>query len=61
VVIGKDEYTDEEKEVLKRVLKKFDKFTATEISIYSHNEKLWKHSEIKCKIDIERASELNDL
>jgi uncharacterized phage-associated protein len=61
IVIGKEEYTEEEKEILKRVLKKFDKFTATEISIYSHNEKLWKRGEIKCKIDIERAAELNDL
>lgn len=59
--IGKEGYTENEKEVLNKVLKKFDKVTSTQISDYSHREKLWFNTEMKEIISIERANELNDL
>lgn len=61
IVLSKDDYSAEEKEVLKRVLKKFDKFTATEMSYYSYEEKLWDQESIQGIIEIERAIELHDL
>lgn len=61
IVLGRDDYSAEEKEVLKRVLKKFDKFTATEISSYSYGEKFLDNGNIQDRIEIERAIELHDL
>ncbi|MDF2672824.1 MAG: hypothetical protein K0R09_1089 [Clostridiales bacterium] len=61
IVLSKDDYSTEEKEVLKRVLKKFDKFTATEMSSYSYDEKLWDQGSVHGKIEIESTIELHDL
>lgn len=59
--LAKDDYTDNERDVLKKVLKTFDKVTATEISDYSHKETLWSNTALKEIISVERANELNDL
>lgn len=61
IVLSKDDYSAEEKEVLKRVQKKFDKYTATEISSYSYDEQFWNEGNIQGIIGIERAIELHDL
>lgn len=61
IIIAKDDYTDNERDILKKVLKTFDKVTATEISDYSHKETLWFNTNMKEIISVERANELNDL
>lgn len=61
IVLSKDDYSAEEKEVLKRVLKKFDKLTAAEILSYSNDEQIWNEKNIQGIIEIERALELHDL
>ncbi|QEK12692.1 DUF4065 domain-containing protein [Crassaminicella thermophila] len=53
-------YEEKEKEILKKVLDKFDMYTAAEISDYSHKEDLWLYTELKEEIDIERAIELHE-
>lgn len=59
--ISSKDYNKREKYVLEKILKKFDKFTSTEISDYSHKESLWIKTQIKDVINIERVNELNDL
>lgn len=61
IVLSKEDYNENEKEVLKRVLKKFDSLTAAEISSYSCEEKIWQEENFQGIIDIERALELHDL
>lgn len=61
IVLSREDYSIEEKEVLKRVLKKFDKLTATEILSYSSQEQIWNTDSIQGIIEIERALELHDL
>lgn len=61
IVLSKDDYSAEEKEVLKRVHKKFDKLTSTEMSLHSYDEQFWNEEKIQGIIEIERAIELHDL
>lgn len=61
ILLSKDDYNTEEKDVLKRVLKKFDKLTATEMSLSSYDEQFWSKGNIQGIIEIERAIELHDL
>lgn len=56
-----DQYTKEEQDILPQVLKKFDSYTVSDMSEYSHKESLWLNTGIKNIIDIERADELIEL
>jgi uncharacterized phage-associated protein len=55
-----NEYSDIERNVLNRVLERFNMFTASDISEYSHRESLWKNTPMKQIINLNRASELNE-
>jgi uncharacterized phage-associated protein len=59
--IRENEYTPEEIIIMRKVHARFDKFTAKQISDYSHNETLWKDTSFKEVISIERAYELHDI
>ena len=59
--LNEKEYAQEELAILKKVYSKFDKFSASEISDYSHEETLWSNTMLKQVIDIDRAFELRDL
>lgn len=61
IVLSREDYSTEEKEVLKRVHRKFDKLTAAEMSLYSLEEQFWNKEDIQGIIEIERAIELHDL
>lgn len=60
IILSRECYLPFEIKIMDKVLHKFDKFTAHEISEYSHREPLWKNTILKEKIDISRACELND-
>ena len=53
-------YTSRELKILNKVQEKFKDYTASEISEYSHKEKLWANTELKQVIDVNRANELNE-
>lgn len=53
-------YTEKELFILKRVLNKFKDYTSYDISEYSHKENLWKDTNLKEIIPLEKAGELND-
>lgn len=55
-----ENYTREELLILNRVANQFDKFSASQISEYSHDEPLWINTELKEVIPLERAHELNE-
>lgn len=53
-------YTENEREILEKVIHKFKDHTSGEISDYSHKESLWMNTPHKAVIAIERANELNE-
>lgn len=55
-----ENYTKEELLILNKVANKFDKFSASQISEYSHDEPLWINTNIKEIIPLESANELNE-
>lgn len=55
-----DNYTKEELLILNKVSNYFDKYSASQISEYSHDEPLWINTNLKDVIPLERAYELND-
>lgn len=58
--LNEEAYSSAEEEILNKVNKKFEKYTAADISEYSHQESLWINTELKEKIEITRAKELNE-
>lgn len=61
VNINGSEYDERELDILKRILYKFDTYTASDISDYSHKEPLWEEASLKSVINVEEAYRLNDL
>lgn len=59
--ISKNEYSNEEYDILDKVNKKFRTYTAVDISNYSHKEFLWLNTDFKETIELNRANELNEL
>ncbi|MBY6877973.1 type II toxin-antitoxin system antitoxin SocA domain-containing protein [Clostridium botulinum] len=55
------DYEKNELEILSKIQNKFELFTASDISEYSHKEPLWINTGLKQIIDINRAGELNEL
>ena len=58
--LAENNYTREELLILNRVAKKFDNFSASEISEYSHKEPLWIEAGLKEVIPLELADRLNE-
>lgn len=52
-------YTEEERRVLEKVLVEFKDCSATRISDISHQESLWKNTQMKHTIPLNRAEELS--
>lgn len=59
-VLDIKEYTQEEIDVLNRVINQFDSFTSREISEYSHKELFWNDDRRGQVIDIDDAEKLKD-
>lgn len=58
--LKKSAYTEKELYVLQKVATKFKNYSSSEISEYSHKEKLWKDALLKEVIPLEKAQELSE-
>lgn len=58
--LSEDNYSKEELFILKKVSEKFEDYSSSEISDYSHKESLWKESSLKDIIPLELACDLNE-